>query len=472
MKNQTKHTDESGPQTVTEFIKVQNGQETIQIGFTNQKISAHAGLSTFASYLHWHRFKYRLKACLPVRTSPNALAAEDLALGFISGILAGAKKLAHVAYLRRDPLVAGLLGIEAVGSQSSFSRFFQGFKTGQQNSGCFEPLWQWGLERLASRPGGYTLDLDSTQLLHEDAHQKEGVRTGHTPRGYKRCYHPLLGMVAEAKLVAGFWLRPGNSRCDNNVVAFTHELLRRLPPSIRLGLVRADSGFCYESWLEMLEARRLAYIVVGRIYEPVRHLIKNMTRWQRTELAGTEVAEEIYEGWNWSKPRRVVLLRHLQSRRPEAGGKLLLDCPGYVYQVLVTSLPLTVSALEVWRRYNQRAGSENIIKELDASFALPQLCLTKFYATEAALSLAILSYNLCVLFQRHLGWMHRVTASTLRFLIFTTGGVISQSGGYTTIRLAVPKGPDRQWWRGLLEKITCPFRNCVAVEQRPASTGL
>ena len=60
MKNQTKHTDESGPQTVTEFIKVQNGQETIQIGFTNQKISAHAGLSTFASYLHWHRFKYRL----------------------------------------------------------------------------------------------------------------------------------------------------------------------------------------------------------------------------------------------------------------------------------------------------------------------------------------------------------------------------------------------------------------------------
>ena len=49
---------------------------------------------------------------------------------------------------------------------------------------------------------------------------KGGVATGHTPRGQKRAYHPLLAIVAEAKLVAGFWLRPGNSRCDTNAVGF------------------------------------------------------------------------------------------------------------------------------------------------------------------------------------------------------------------------------------------------------------
>lgn len=465
MKKTPEHADESVPQTVTELIKVHNGQETIQIGFTDQKISSHAGLSAFASFLHWHRFRAVLKGCLPTRTSPNATAAEDLGLGFITGVLAGAKKLAQVAHLRRDPLLPGLLGIEGVGSQSAFSRFFKSFKSAPENSQRFGLLWRWCVERLAARREGYTLDLDSTQLLHEEGHQKEGVRTGHTARGMKRCYHPLLAMLAEAKLVVGFWLRPGNSRCDTNVLAFTQELLGRLPRWLRVGLVRADSGFCYNPWLELLEARSLPYIVVGRIYQPVHGLIRRTTRWQPTELVGTEVAEEVYEGWDWSKPRRVVLLRHLQTERPEAGGKVLLDCPGYVHQVLVTNLPLEVSALEVWRRYNPRAGSENIIRELNESFALPQLSLKKFYATEAALSLAVLSYNLCVLFQRHLGWTQRVTAATLRFLIFTTGGVISRSGGYTTIRLAVPEGSHRWWWARILEKLTCPFRNCVAVEQ-------
>ena len=60
------------------------------------------------------------------------------------------------------------------------------------------------------------------------------------------------------------------------------------------------------------------------------------------------------------------------------------------------------------------------IRELDECFALPQISLKKFYATEAALSLAVLSYNLCLLFQSHLGWLDRVTAGTLRFLLFTT----------------------------------------------------
>jgi hypothetical protein len=112
-----------------------------------------------------------------------------------------------------------------------------------------------------------------------------------------------------------------------------------------------------------------------------------------------------------------------------------------------------------------------VIRELDECFALPQICLEKFYATEAALSLAVLSYNLCVLFQRHLGWQKRVRATTLRFRLFSTGGIISRSGGYTTLRLAVRAGPLRVWWARVFEKIVCPFRNCVAVDPHPPALG-
>jgi Transposase DDE domain group 1 len=463
MKKDNEHTDLSGPQSVTDFIKVQTGQKTIQIGFTDQRVSPYAGLATFAGFLHWHRIGALLAKGLPhAPRSNNALAPADIALGFLAGVLAGAKKLAQVAHLRRDPALAPVLEIERVPSQSTLSRFFAKFCGAAVNLRALDPLWSWGLERLSSRPGGYTLDLDTTQLLHEDSHQCEGVRTGHTPRGLKRCVNPLLGFLAEAKLVIGFWLRPGNTVTFNNVVAFTLAILERLPRHIRIGLVRADSGFCFEPWLQLLEERGLKYIVVGKIYRPVRSLLTRQQDWQATPVPGTEVADLQTQEWSWARARRVVLVRHRIAEKERPGGKHLLEVPGYTFQVLLTNLGMEVAAIEVWRRYNGRAGCENVIKELDAHYGLPQLCLKKFWATEAALGLAIFSYNLCILFQRHLGWVERVSAGTLRFRLFTTGGILSHTGGLTTIRLAVPP-PQRAWWRALFEKLLSPF-NCTAVE--------
>jgi hypothetical protein len=82
------------------------------------------------------------------------------------------------------------------------------------------------------------------------------------------------------------------------------------------------------------------------------------------------------------------------------------------------------------------------------------------------MSLAVVACNLCVLFQRHLGWTDRVTAAALRFLLFTTGGIISNAGGRTTIRLAVPAG-QRSWWRSLYEKLLAVLPNCNAIPSCP-----
>lgn len=454
---------------MTGFIKLKTPQETIQIGFTDQKVSGRAGLLTFAGFLHWHRFSELLGRVLPHDKS-RGIPVADLALGFLAGILAGAQKLAQVAYLRSDVMLPALLAIQRIGSQSSLTRFFQGFHTAGKNLATFRALWHWCLERLPSRKGGYALDLDSTRLLHEDGHQ-EGVQTGYTGFGIKPCLHPLLAVLEEAKLVVGFWLRPGNASCANNVVAFTLDLLANLPSWIRLRLVRADSGFCLPEWLELLELKKLSYIVVARLLKPVQRLLKKEMIWTPTEVPGTEVAQVWHQEIHWPQPRRMILLRHRladkQAARQRTGGKLLVDCPGYLYQALVTNLPQSVSALEVWRQYNQRAGCEEVIKQLDMDFALPKLCLKSFWGTEAALSLAILSYNLTQLFQRHLGWMDRVTASTLRFRLFTTGGILSQTGGVTTIRLAVRDPQERAWWQRLLEKTLSLIPNCHAVAQSP-----
>jgi len=446
--------------------------KSITIGFTEQRLSPHAGSATFWGWLRGSDGISTLSKVLPqaLPLSNNHLLPIEKALAFIHGLLCDARKLTHVAYLRRDPVVPELIGVRRVASQSVLSRFFQGFDSAGTNLRCFRPLWHWGLNRLPSAKEGYTLDLDSTRLLHEDGHQ-EGVAVGYTRQGLKPCLHPLLAVIAEVRLVAQLWLRPGNTSCGGNVTAFFLDLWDNLPVHLRLRGVRADAGFCLPELLALWEQLQLPYVVVAQLSQPIQKLIKGDLAWTATEVPGTEVAELEYQAMSWPHPRRLVLIRHQVRDADESRvGKRLLDVPGYRFQALVTSLPATTHPpLTVWRYYNSRADCENVIKELREGFALPTLCLEKFWASEAALSLATVTYNLSVLFQRHLGWQQKVTIHSLRFWLFVRAGVLSYPRGKTTIKLAVPVR-ERAWWRRLWEKILSPLPNCNAVENRPAFT--
>jgi hypothetical protein len=223
-------------------------------------------------------------------------------------------------------------------SQSSMSRFFKGFASAGANLSCFRPLWGWCLQRLPSRREGYTIDLDSTKLLHSGV-QQEGVQAAYTRMGKKPCLHPLLAIVAEARLVAQFWLRPGTASCGSNAVAFFLDLWHHFPRHLRVKGVRADCGFCLPELLTLWEQLQVPYVVVMRLVQPVQYLLRSNMVWTATELAGTEVSELQYQGKGWAHPRRLILVRHRLVERPEAAGKALLDVPGYVFQTLLTSLP-------------------------------------------------------------------------------------------------------------------------------------
>jgi hypothetical protein len=464
MKTNTKRSRQaSTPQTVTPLIKLKIGRQTIAIRTTNQKISAHAGQTLLAGFMQNQGVRELLAGVLPQRpTSPNALAPVEIALGFMAGIVAGADRFTRVAWLRGDPVLPEVLQLRRMPSQSTLSRFFAGFGNLRQSLACFVPLWRWAMERLPLRPEGYTLDLDSTALIHEDGHQ-EGVKVGYTRLGLKPCLHPLLAVLAEAQLCAQFWLRPGDSYCANNVLAFTETLLANLPPQLSLRLVRADSGFQNDAWISLLEEKGLPYIVVADLSTPIKKFLRRETCWQPTAMAGVEVADEIHISRSASRPRRLVLLRRRIDAQGRGGGKMLLDCPGYKYQALLTSLPPSVSAVDVWREYNGRASMENVIKELKGGFGLGGFCCQKFFATEAALSMAVFTYNLVKLFSRRLGLLATATISTLRHRLFHCAGIISRCQNQLTLKLGIPL-PLRPWWLSAWNRILNPLPNCDAVE--------
>jgi len=468
MKKPQSQGDSPDHQTVAEKIKFQSAGQSIQIEFTDQQLSPHAGTATFWSFLHQSGWRELVAQCLPhpMPISNNALLPITKVLSFVQGLLCGAKKLTHVAYLRRDPMIPALLGIKRVPSQSTLTRFFQGFTSAGKNLACFRPLFAWAMQKLPSKREGYALDLDSTRLLHEDGHQ-DGVAVGYTRFGTKPCLHPLLAILSEVRLVAGFWLRSGNSACANNVEAFFLDLWANLPTHLRVRVVRADSGFYSAALLHLWVKLKVKFIVVAKLTQPVQSLLRRQTQWLPTGIDGTEVAELDHREADVPASARFLAIRHrLKDKTNRAGGKLLIDCPGYLYQVLVTNLPRLVPPVAVWRDYNGRAACENVIKELDAGYGLPQLVCQDFWATEAALSFGVLAHNLIVLFERKLGWLEAVTLSSLRYWLFITAGVISEPQGQMTIKLAVPPH-ERGWWRSLWERLLTPLPNCNAVGIRP-----
>src|SRR6185295_12095348 len=185
--------------------------------------------------------------------------------------------------------------------------------------------------------------------------------------------------------------------------------------------------------------------------------------WQKTEIPGLEV-QEIESG---HIGRRLILIRQRITDRPQSGGKLLLEVPGYRFQALWTNLGLEVSAVQVWRRYNGRADVENRIKELGEQFGIKGLAVKNFWGTEAMHHLAIAAYNLCVLLQRKLGQLERCELNTLRWRLFSRAAVWSRKGGKPTLKLAVRGEEARQWWRQILEKLKAP-PNCNSVDSLQA----
>jgi len=461
-KSQASEPRQEADQTVRLPIDTKDATSSIRISFTDQRLTAHGGMIVWSHFLHQKRFRHQLRELLPhCPTSPNAYDPTDVALGYVGGILCGADKLSRVAWLQSDPALSEVLGVEAIASQSTLSRFFDVFS--HKTCDTLNGLHRQALFSLPSLREGYALDLDSWSLLHEDGHQ-QGVAVGYTRQGLKPCHRPLIAALAEGKLVANYWLRRGDSPCANGAAEFLRQTVAGLPAHLRIRLVRGDAGFGDASVQDCAQALGLEFIFVARLTQKVQSLCRHDdASWQPTEVPGLEVQEVALE-----KPgRRLIVVRQRTEQRPAAGGKTLLEVPGYRFQALVTNLPRSVDALNVWRQYNGRADIENRIKELGEQFGIKRLCVDNFWGTEAMHHLAIAAYNLCVLLQRRLGQLEKCELNTLRWRLFSRAAVWSRARGKPTLKLAVRGLENRTWWQQILTKLTA-LPNCHAVESLQA----
>jgi hypothetical protein len=99
-----------------------------------------------------------------------------------------------------------------------------------------------------------------------------------TVRGYNPAkrgrvsHHPLMAFISDTRMIANCWLRPGNASSANNVQGFLANTLQRLGNQ-KVALVRADSGFADNAFLDDLERQKLHYIIALRQNQPLQRAL-------------------------------------------------------------------------------------------------------------------------------------------------------------------------------------------------------
>jgi len=414
--------------------------------FTDKKVTAWGGMRMFKEFVDRTGVRDKLTQIgLPQPMSNRGYNPVQLIESFWVSVWLGGVRFAHTAIVRFDEALKAIFGWKRVPSVSTYTRFFRKFGR-EAVDNIFGEINRWFFEQMPKRT--FTVDLDSSVITRYG--KQEGSCIGYNPRKPGRpSHHPIMAFIADIRMVAHSWLRPGNAGSNNGALIFLRETMNILGKH-RIGLLRGDSGFFDGKFFDYVEREELSYITAVRMNRVIKERIQSLRGWITVD-DGIECAEFTYQAGTWSKPRRIVAIRQLLELRPQASGKYLFDMHDYRYQAWVTNLSLPHA--EVWRLYRGRADSENRIEELKYDFGFEGFCLKEFYATEATFRCVMVAYNLISLFrQAVLGLKIQPRLQSIRFKCFAIGSWIGKQYRKKVLRISLPH-PRRPWFEGLFAKI-------------------
>ena len=302
--------DKPVPHQITALLS----DERLILRETQRAVTPFGGTAVFISFLGKIGLIEVLRKHMPiVWKSPNHIDPSSTFTAFLVAVLVGAKRFAHASLLRGDRALHALLGMDRFPTDDTIRNLFRAFGMGEVQR-LYEPLAEWQMQRLPRREEGYSLDLDST--VFERYGQQEGSLKGHNPRKHGRpSHHPLLAVLSEAHFLLHGWLRSGNCGTSRGVVEFLKEALALLGQSVKIRVLRADSGFFEDKLLSFLEQRLLPYIVVAKLTPWVKRAAQRVEQWTilDDDYSAGEFRLKLH---GWSVERRFVVIRELVREGP------------------------------------------------------------------------------------------------------------------------------------------------------------
>ncbi len=427
----------------------QNNEMEFDISYTNKEITPWGGMIFLKQMLQKIGFRALVEqnTDLPQSGSNRGYKASTIIEGFITSIWCGANRFLHTEVTRHDSALGKIFDWKDTPGQDTYKRFFSKF-TQTKNLQVSQYFYSWIFDNF--KFDNFTLDIDSSVMTRYGV--QDGAKKGYNPNKKGRpSHHPLIAFVADVKLVANMWLRSGDTSSANNFLGFLEDTLSKLKNKT-VSLMRLDSGFFQSDILDYLENKPMDYVVAAKFSHPIQRIIAGSNNWILLDT-GIEICEQMYQSKSWKKSRRLVIVRQRIKDRPKATGKQLSlfeeeeIYKNYRYSAYVTNLKLAPA--EVWRLYRGRGDAENRIKELKYDFGFDSFNLKDFYATEAALTFAMIAYNLMALFRTFvLQEKTQKTLSTLRYKAFAIGAYFEKINDKLVLKIALNK-KRRAWFSGL-----------------------
>jgi hypothetical protein len=411
---------------------MQYGPKNLVLTFDGKNLTHFGGV--YLLHLFFKRIKLRQLLYHNLRFSQRnnrySVAEEMLALVYPIALGLGRIETSHL--LKHNGVFQYLTGLPIYPNPTTLRRFLL----------RMAPLALLRLRRLHDRlllsmilrpepPTKVIFDLDSTVLILYG--KQEMARIGYNPQKWGRpSYHPLLCFNGITK---DFWhgeLRPGDTHTATGTVELLKAVFAKLPPSVKIVIIRADKGFYDHETIEYLESKKALFAIVAKLTRPIKRNLSTL-RYQ-VHSSGLETAEFMYQPTRWKKEYRFVVIRRLIPEDPTE--QLTLFSMGkYSYQVLVTNMRLT--PLNTWRFYNGRAAVELIIKELKGDYPLGKIPTKYFAANEAYFHTLLFSYNLINWFKRLClpKEFHNMTLKSLRARLLLIPGELVRSKNRPTLKL-------------------------------------
>lgn len=452
----------------------------LKLTFTNKLMTAYGGFSLLSRLFERLDLENEVTKMLPfTEVSPNSTGVFSKVLKLGLTVAAGGYRYTHSAFLGDSTeIYEKTFGVRRIPkSITAVTRFFNRFKSLQDAEYLSSRLWHFMFNQVIplAKIAEDTLSFDSTVVTRYG--QQEGSKKGYNPkkRG-RKSHHPIFAFLNGSRYVVNLWNRRGDTASGNGIVEFCQQTLERLSNKIKIKMILADSGFYLADFLEFIEEKNIRYVISAPMMKPLQNEMYKINEW-RDLGDGISVAEFDFQHRDkkWTKPRRYLVIRKdLSITGTDIPGRRLSLFPeddkkvfNYKYGLFVTSSDEACEVL--WRKYRLRANDENIIKENKEDFALEGFSQNGFYATEAAMLIRVMFYNILNLFRSEMlpEPESKQRLQTLRSRYFITPAVLGRDGKNPVLRIGIRKQNLRQKFLYILASISSYFDKRIAFELLP-----
>jgi hypothetical protein len=342
-------------------------------------------------------FQQLIEENLTIKRQTRSMPVFGFILGMILACYVGFSRLHHLRFLKRDPMLTGILRVIELPPQSTFWRFLASLHLGiarqflTVQKRMRERVWAAANVQLEE----VTIDTDTT--VHTLFGNQMGARKSYNPKNKgKKSYQPILSFIAETREYASGELRNGDRPGGGEIARHLDAVEKSLPPGVKRVYARADSGFYCREAIEAYEKKNWHYIVVARKTSRLVEQLR-VAEWKSSPRTDAdEQCEFYYQPEGWAEAHRFLALRYLKQQETADSDKpeqyQLFDTPEYTYRVFVTDMDDRLDLLVCF--YNLRAGAENLIKEANNDAGLTAHPSNRWMMNANWFQIAMLAYNL------------------------------------------------------------------------------